>query len=380
MALAGATVENKRWVLTKRPKGAFDPARDARYESISVELSAVPEDKVVVQVDTVSVDAFVRTMLDDTAYHGAIQLGDVIPAIGYGTVVAAGTKSGRKVGQRVIGMVGAQTFATLGTKGEMGVMPFMKIPFQNDRTALGLFGLTTGFTAYVGLFCAPPKGPSKGETVLISAASGAVGHIAAQLAKATGARVIGIAGGEKKQEWLLDVLGLDAAIDYKSQSQTLAEQLDQVCPNGVDFFFDNVGGDTLDEVLLRMRPKGRVVICGAVSQYSGNLNVGKVQGPSNYLKLAEIGCSMTGFNVMQYMSSLPKAAVVMLYYKSRGYLKCYEQVEKGVQSFPGALVKMFTGGHCGKMLCDISDSGAADADVKLQLEAAPEKEEPVACL
>lgn len=197
------------------------------------------------------------------------------------------------------------------------------------------------------------KRPKKGETVVVTGAAGAVGSIAAQLAKTTGARVIGVAGGDRKYAYLLNDLKLDGAICYKTVDKSLGEQLAELCNNGIDFIYDNVGGSILDTLLANINPGGRVVICGAISQYSGNLDKGKVQGPSNYLKLAERGAEIKEFNVMQYMYKIPMALFGMFYLYLRGKVQMTEHVEAGIQSFPQALNKMFTGGHIGKMLVNV---------------------------
>ena len=178
-------------------------------------------------------------------------------------------------------------------------------------------------------------------------------QLAAQLARLNGARVIGIAGGERKAAYLKDTLGLDGAVDYKAPSASVAEQLDALCPDGIDFYFDTVGGEILDDVLRRIKRHGRVVVCGASSQYNGNLNVGVVRGPSEYLKLAERGAMMVGYNVMFYLHRLPGAMLHILWLVWRGKLFLTEQVEKGIDAFGPALIKMFTGGHIGKLLVDV---------------------------
>ena len=180
-------------------------------------------------------------------------------------------------------------------------------------------------------------------------------------------RVFGpsMAGGVKKCKFLTETLKLDAAIDYKDAERPLAKQLDELAPEGVDFFFDNVGGETLDVILERIKSDGRVVICGAVSQYSGNLNKGMVQGPSNYLKLAERGATMKGFNVMQYMSSIPAAMAQLVWLHFRGYVTVHEDVKEGIEAFPNALQQLFTGGHIGKMLCRISGSESPSEAAKM---------------
>ena len=289
---------NKKWVLKKRPQGLFN-AKTCALEEASVCAGDLKENEILVKTEYLSVDAFIRTMLDETknAVHKGIDVGGTVPAIGIGQVVAKGPKSTHNIGSYVSGFFGAQTYAIADSNQAFGVLP---LPGVSRREGLGLFGITTGITAYVGTFCVA-KPPAKGEVAVVSAAAGAVGSIAAQLLLSTGATVIGIAGGEKKCKYLTEELKLHGAIDYKSK-ESVAEQLKKLAPNGVDFFYDNVGGSILDDILNVIRLNGRIIICGAVSLYSGNLNVGSVQGPSNYLKLAENGAEMKGFVVMQYMA------------------------------------------------------------------------------
>jgi NADPH-dependent curcumin reductase len=355
-------IPNLKWILKARPSGLFNPESDVDLVKEDLVLSAnrpeddtstrhVPEDHVVVKVAKLSVDAFVRTMLDEEAHHGSVPLGHVVPALGYGTVVYAGSATYRKVGSSVVGLLGAQQYACVPSSQ---VTQQVKFPFLSPSSSLGLMGLTTGLTAYVGSFYVLPP-PKRGQTVVVTGAAGAVGSIAAQLFKTTGARVIGVAGGTEKQQYLLNELKLDGAIDYKSRHHSISAQLNEVAPNGIDFIFDNVGGDILDTLLAIIQPGAKVVICGAISQYSGNLNKGKVQGPSNYLKLAEQGATMKGFVVTQYMLRLPFAIVGMLYFYVRGFVSMREHVELGLESFPKALAALFTGDHIGKLLVNVSD-------------------------
>ena len=343
------SIINKKWVLSQRPNGVFQAEKDARFVEECVHLSSCKDNEIIVDVSTLSVDAFIRTMLDKEAYHGSINIGDTIPALGYGSIIHAGRTSKHKVGSVVIGMMGSQTFATVDASQ---VFTKMNLPFMPTTSALGLMGLTTGLTAYTGVFYVC-KRPRKGETVVVTGAAGAVGSVAAQLAKTTGARVVGIAGGKIKTEFLLNELKLDGAVDYKCEDKTLEEQLKECCPNGIDFIYDNVGGKTLDAILDKINPRGRVVICGAISQYSGNLNKGKVQGPSNYLKLAEQGAVMAGFNVMQYMSRIPLALLGMFWYYMMGKVKMIESREQGIKSFPTALEKLFSGQNIGKTIVEL---------------------------
>jgi NADPH-dependent curcumin reductase len=358
------TFTNRKWVLTKRPQGSFDPDRDVTLQEETLDPASCFDDDekeefVVVQVETLSVDAFIRTMMDEGAYHGSLSLPSTLPALGYGTVVATSTSQGKKatfkVGQSVIGMLGAQTYAQVPSKQ---LFRKFTLPCLPETSALGLMSLTTGLTAYTGMFFVPSKAPKKGEIVVVTAAAGAVGSIAAQLAQTTGAKVIGIAGN--KNDYLLQELKLDGAVNYKNTKEvSLEEQLDAACPDGIDFVFDNVGGDMLDALLARIRPGGRIVICGAVSQYdSGSVNQvdgQKVQGPSNYLKLAERGAEMKGFNVMQYMTKLPIAMFFLFWYYVRGKVRMTEHIHTGIESFPKALQSLFCGGNTGKTLVMVGD-------------------------
>ena len=362
-------IRNKKWVLARRPVGLFS-LDDVTLQTDSILTEKAPssvsngiiEDspddlsptQILVKVQMLSVDAFIRTMLDEEAYHGSIGIGDVVPAIGYGTVVAVGSSvTSQKVGSVVSGLLGAQLYAKLESKEAFQNIVARLLP-STPTLSLGLLSLTTGLTAYVGIFKVT-KPPGRKDTVVVSAASGAVGSVAVQLAKnvCKSKRVVGIAGGPVKCAYLMEELHLDGCVDYKHPKKSVAEQLAEFCPEGIDFFYDNVGGEVLDACLDCINPKGRVVICGAISQYSGNLNKGSVQGPSSYLKLAERGAIMVGFNVMQHMLSLPVGMVSMLWWYFRGIVSLQEHVEPSIASFPLALQKLFTGGHIGKMLVNV---------------------------
>ncbi|KAJ1461967.1 hypothetical protein M885DRAFT_584432 [Pelagophyceae sp. CCMP2097] len=352
---AEGVLQNERWTLARRPAGAFDPVNDVVKVVETIDTSTLAPGHVVIAMEMLSVDAFIRTMLDADAYHGSVALGATLPAMGYGTVVAAALDAKHHIGTRMLGLLGAQRYAVTSVGMPAGAMAVLSVPGMPLNSCLGLLSLTTGLAAYVGVFSVA-KPPKAGEVVVVSAAAGAVGSVAAQLAKSTGARVIGLAGGPTKKAFLLDVLKLDGAIDYKTGD--LGEQLDALAPDGVDFFFDNVGGSTLDVVLDRLKLRARVVVCGAASQYSGDLNKGRdaqgrgggVRGPANYLKLAEKSSTMVGFNVMHHFSSLPGALASLCWMYSRGTVEMHEHVEKGLDAFPLALHKMFNQGHCGKLL------------------------------
>ena len=344
------TFATQQWELVQRPEGLVKLS-DLSLSSKMLTVDALVDGECIVECEMLSIDAFLRTMLDEKAYHGAINIGDTVPALGYGTVRASKNKK-LKVGSRVMGMMGASSYSKLSKEAAAQTMPMLSLPGVAPQTFLGLLGVTSGLTAWVGIH-AVTKPPRKGETCIVSGAAGATGSVAAQLARLNGARVIGIAGGERKAAYLKDTLGLDGAVDYKAPSASVAEQLDALCPDGIDFYFDTVGGEILDDVLRRIKRHGRVVVCGASSQYNGNLNVGVVRGPSEYLKLAERGAMMVGYNVMFYLHRLPGAMLHILWLVWRGKLFLTEQVEKGIDAFGPALIKMFTGGHIGKLLVDV---------------------------
>jgi hypothetical protein len=206
--------------------------------------------------------------------------------------------------------------------------------------------MTTGLTAYMGI--RKVGAVRAGETVVVSAAAGAVGSIAAQIAKLDGARVIGIAGGPHKVEFLLGDLGLGGAVDYKGED--VDARLRELAPDGIDVYFDNVGGELLDTVLDQIRESARVVICGAISQYQ---HMNAIRGPALYLRLAERQSRMEGFAVTHFPQHFEEAEVQLATWLASGDLVMREHVEKGIDRFPQALLTLFDGGHTGKLLVEI---------------------------
>ena len=192
----------------------------------------------------------------------------------------------------------------------------------------------------------------KGDTVVVSGAAGAVGSLAGQIARLSGAsRVIGIAGGPHKTAFLVDELGFDAAIDYKNEN--VETRLGELAPNGVDVFFDNVGGDTLDAVLMHIKDGTRVVICGAISQYQ---DMDNVRGPKNYLKLAERHATMAGFAVFHFAEHYERAEKQLTQWLASGQLIMREHIEQGIDRFPAALNILQNGGHHGKLLVRVAET------------------------
>jgi len=212
-------------------------------------------------------------------------------------------------------------------------------------------------TAYFGLMDVGQ--PKAGETLVVSGAAGAVGQTVGQLAKLKGCRVVGIAGGPAKCEWVVKELGFDACIDYKAAAPQGAEKWDAVreglkqhCPAGVDIYFDNVGGEILDNVLARINRKARIIICGAISQYNATT---AVQGPKNYLSLLVNRARMEGMVVFDYAERYPQAITELAGYLKDGRMKSREDVVTGgVAGFPGALLKLFSGENFGKLVLEVS--------------------------
>jgi NADPH-dependent curcumin reductase len=204
-----------------------------------------------------------------------------------------------------------------------------------------------GMTGYFGLMDVGE--PEPGQTVVVSGAAGAVGQTVGQLAKIKGCRVVGIAGGAAKCDWVVKELGFDACIDYKSGD--VKAGLKEHCPNGVNIYFDNVGGDILDAVLARLAMRARIIICGAISQYN---NTTPVKGPANYLSLLVHRARMEGIVVFDYVERFPVAVAEMAGYLKDGRMKSKEDVVVGLNTFPETLLKLFNGENFGKLVLQVA--------------------------
>jgi NADPH-dependent curcumin reductase len=293
----------------------------------------------VVEISHLSLDPAMRGWMNAGAsYIEPVAVGDVMRAGAVGRVCAS-EHPGFAVGEHVNGAFGVQEYALSDGAGAIKIDPSLATP----ATYLGALGLT-GMTAYFGLL--DVAGLKDGETVVVSGAAGAVGSVAGQIAKIKGCRVVGIAGGQEKCRWIVEELGFDAAIDYKAQDVRRA--LREAAPEGVDVYFDNVGGEILDAVLTRLARGARIVICGAVSQYNATE---AVRGPSNYLSLLVHRASMTGMVVFDYAARFGQAAGDIAGWMREGRLVSREDVvEGGVSVFPEALLKLFAGENIGKLV------------------------------
>jgi NADPH-dependent curcumin reductase CurA len=206
-----------------------------------------------------------------------------------------------------------------------------------------------GMTAYFGLLDVGQ--PLEGDTVVVSGAAGAVGSVVGQIAKIKGCRVVGIAGGQEKCDFIVNELGFDAAIDYKSEDVRAA--LKEKCPDRINVYFDNVGGDILDNALTRLARGARIVICGAVSQYN---NEGAIKGPAHYMALLVDRARMQGFVVFDYANRYMEGAMEMAQWMAAGSLKSKEDIVDGLETFPDTLLKLFRGENLGKLLIKVADA------------------------
>lgn len=326
---------NHRVVLVRRPAGPATPDCFALEEETLGELE---DGKVRVAVEYISVDAGTRTMLKGEGFHRQVGIGQTIRASGVGRIIDSAVP-GWEAGQPVRGHLGAQTIATVKPSA------IEAVPETDGSLSryLGALGGSTGVTAWVGV--REVGRPRPGETFVVSAAAGAVGSMAGQIAKIDGARVIGIAGGRTKVAHLVDTLGFDAAIDYKNEN--VNERLRELAPEGVNVFFDNVGGPILDAVLDNLAMHARVVICGAVSQYD---DMDNVTGPSLYLRLAERQSRMEGFAYFHFPDSIPVATAELAQWLDEGAIIMAEEILDGIERYPEALQFMYSGGNTGKLM------------------------------
>jgi hypothetical protein len=338
-----ASLVNHQVRLARRPAGM--PTRDVW--SFTAEPVREPgEGGVAVKTLALSLDPAMRGWMNEgKSYIEPVALGDVMRAGGIGRVIASRNPQFAQ-GDLVSAAIGAQEYATIEADHMRKAGLFKIDPRLGTVTQwLNVLGMP-GMTAYFGLLDVGQ--PRAGDTVVVSGAAGAVGQTVGQLAKIKGCRVVGIAGGAAKCEWVVNELGFDACIDYKGGN--VREGLKQHCPKGVDVYFDNVGGEILDHVLAKLARGARVVICGAISQYN---NMQAVQGPKNYMSLLVNRARMQGMVVFDYTDRFPQAVAELAGYLKGGRMKSREDVMKGLDNFPEALLRLFSGGNLGKLVLEL---------------------------
>jgi hypothetical protein len=332
-------IQNRQVRLAGRPVGL--PKR-ADWEFTAEPVPEPGEGEVLVKVSYLSLDPAMRGWMNEgRSYIEPVGIGEVMRALGVGQVISSRDPL-LAVGDFVSGLTGVQECAVLKARHVTKVDPRLA-PLPVHLNVLGM----PGMTAYFGLFAIGE--PKAGETVVVSGAAGAVGATVGQLAKITGCRVIGIAGGRDKCKYIVDELGFDAAIDYKSED--VSKRLQDLCPNRIDVYFDNVGGDILDACLAHLAMKGRIVLCGAISQYNTTT---PIKGPSNYLSLLVNRGRMKGMVVMDYAGRFEHAVRDMAKWMAEGKLKSREDVAEGLEAFPETLLKLFSGENFGKLVLKVA--------------------------
>tara|TARA_R110001599_G_scaffold128553_5_gene302301 strand:- start:201 stop:1211 length:1011 start_codon:yes stop_codon:yes gene_type:complete len=332
------SITNKQYRLKARPVGV---PKDSDWDFTTEPLPEVSADEVQVKIHYCSLDPAMRGWMNEgRSYIPPVKIGEVMRAGTVGEVIASNSDS-FKTGDFVSGTLGIQQYGKALAKDLTKIDPNLA-PIETYLGGLGMSGLT----AYFGLL--DVGAVKEGDTVLVSGAAGAVGSLVGQIAKIKGARAVGIAGGAEKCAYVVDELGFDACLDYKSES--FLQDLKEPLKTGVDVYFDNVGGEILDIALARINRHARIVICGAISQYN---NTTAMRGPQNYINLLVHHARMEGFVVFDYLSRYGEGVKELATWYSQGKLKFRTQVETGIENFPEVLLKLFSGENTGKLVLKV---------------------------
>ena len=328
---------NRRIVLAERPVEMFT---ESCFEVVEAAVPEPDEGEAVVRVEYLSLDPTMRGWArDEPSYLPPVQLGEVMRGGGAGRVVASNNPA-YPVGASVMGLLGWQEYAVVG--GNTGMLANVLPDGVELLDALSLYG-STGVTAYFGVI---DIGQAKeGETLVVSGAAGGVGSIAGQIGKIIGCRVVGIAGGKEKCRWVVDELGFDDCIDYKAGN--IGTALAEACPDGIDVYFDNVGGDILDAALEHMKDFGRIVACGMISGYNA---AERPPGPRNIFRIVTKRLRMQGFIVIDFLPRFPEAALQLGVWAAEGKIHNRVHVVDGFLSAPAAINMLFTGENTGKLV------------------------------
>jgi NADPH-dependent curcumin reductase CurA len=326
------TETNRRITLAQRPVGEITAEC---FSTDEVDIPTPGPGEVLTEVGWLSIDPTIRGWMAMDTYLPAIEIGDVIRSGGLATVIESNNDD-IPVGATMFGMTGWQQYAVMD--GSSNVLPDGLDP----TAALSVFGVT-GMTAYFGLL--DVGRPESGETVLVSGAAGATGSVVGQIAKIKGCRVVGIAGSDEKCAWLTDELGFDAAINYKTED--VASAIRAACPDGVDVFFDNVGGDILEAAIGNIALRGRVVLCGAIAQYNDET---PRPGPNNLALLISMRGRMEGFIIIDYMHRAEEAIGELAGWVMNGDITFAVDVVEGLENAPEAMDRLFTGANTGKVM------------------------------
>ena len=341
-----ASLTNHQVRLAKRPVGATVRG-DWSFTDEPVQQPAAGG--LLIRTLALSLDPAMRGWMNEgKSYIAPVGIGEVMRAGGIGKVMVSANPN-FSAGDLVSGSLGVQEYLML-PEDQIKLSGVFKIDSALGSVTqwLNVLGMP-GMTGYFGLLDVGV--PKAGDTVVVSGAAGAVGQTVGQLAKIKGCRVVGIAGGRAKCDWVVNELGFDACIDYKAGD--VKAGLKEHCPKGVDIYFDNVGGTILDDVLARIGRGARIVICGAISQYN---NTTAVQGPKNYLSLLVNRARMEGMVVFDYSDRFPVAVTELAGYLKDGRMKSREDVVHGLDTFPEALGRLFSGANFGKLVLQVSEA------------------------
>jgi len=333
---------NRQWLLASRPVGMVE---ESDFELREAPIPQPRDGEILVRNLYLSFDPAMRGWMEDRAsYIPPVRIGEPMRAGAVAQVIES-RNAGFERGDFVQGTFGWQEWATARPDGPIPVAP---IPAGVPLTwPLGVLGIT-GLTAYFGLL--DLGRPAEHDTVVVSGAAGATGSVAAQIAKLEGCRVIGIAGGAEKCSWLTGKASLDAAIDYKSEN--VAQRLAELCSDGIDVFFDNVGGEILDAALGRLAQKARVVLCGGISGYN---ETEPPPGPRNLMNLVIQRARMEGFIVLDYLARFGEAQADLARWLSEGRIVHQEDIQEGFENAPRTLLRLFRGENLGKQLLHLAD-------------------------
>ncbi|MGP8073039.1 MAG: NADP-dependent oxidoreductase [Thermoplasmata archaeon] len=336
---------NRQWVLSQRPKGLpEDPPRAEHFRWVESSIPNPGPGQVLVRNFWISMLPTNLMALTASSEEGGLELGAVIPSVTASRVIESRLPE-YAPGDLLAGFAGWEDYSVVEGHGYIDTMKIPpEVPLNFALSALGIDGMV----AYFGVL--EVARPRKGETFVISAAAGGVGSIAAQIAKIHGLRVIGIAGGKEKCDWLVNEARVAAAIDHRTEQ--VGPRLDELCPKGIDIYFDNVGGPILDEALARLRRNGRIVVCGGTARYAQST---PLPGPANYLQLCMMNGRMEGLLGKDYFDRFPEAIAMLRGWIASGQLTVKEDVMVGLENAPAAFARLFSGANVGKQLLKITD-------------------------
>jgi len=330
---------NKKLLFKKRPHGLPD---ENTWELIEEKLPDLLEGEILIEHEYISLDPAMRGWMNEArSYIKPIEIGEVMRAGSVGKVIKKSGKTRFNIGDHVSGWGGVQTHCISNGENLIKVDPSK----SNLSTYLGVLGMP-GMTAYFGIL--EEAKIKAGDVVLVSGAAGAVGSLVGQIAKIKRCTVVGIAGGEKKCNYIKDNLGFDNSIDYKKGN--VIKEIKKKCPNGIDVYFDNVGGEILDAALIFLRRNARVILCGAISQYN---NKESIKGPKNYLSLLVNRASIKGMIVFDYADKYEKAISEISGWIEEGKITVNEDIYEGIDNFRSIFLKLFNGDKMGKLILKI---------------------------